>query len=336
MAFQSKALDITEVTGMKDFGHLCGSIEIRGLSGPRGFLFDWKELTLLGPLTGDPTTFATALNDQGTAVGASTGSLSGQHVAVSWNGEQAEVIAGLLGPHSEATDINGAGEITGWMGDGVCADCITHGFLWQDGEVSDLGFLPGSIGTPPAAISNTRQIVGLAVYPDREHLLVGYPFTWKDGLLTTLPLLPGATNGKASDVNDDGLIVGHCFDFGGGTFPNTAVLWRDGTVYNLLDMISQDGSITGLGLAWAVNNDGIIAANGSVIIDNTSHGVMVLLTPVYPVIGDLNCDEVVNAVDLSMLLTQWGPGEDLSADFNGNGSVGPLDLAQLLANWGSL
>ncbi len=48
--------------------------------------------------------------------------------------------------------------------------------------------------------------------------------------------------------------------------------------------------------------------------------------------GDINGDGMVNAIDLAILLAQWGgPG---SADINLSGLVDGLDLAILLGNWG--
>jgi hypothetical protein len=48
--------------------------------------------------------------------------------------------------------------------------------------------------------------------------------------------------------------------------------------------------------------------------------------------GDLDGDGVVNAADLSILLSAWG-GADPNADIDGNGVVGAADLTVLLGNW---
>lgn len=49
--------------------------------------------------------------------------------------------------------------------------------------------------------------------------------------------------------------------------------------------------------------------------------------------ADLNCDGVVNAADLSILLASWGACAGCAADIDGDGTVGPADLAALLASW---
>ena len=54
--------------------------------------------------------------------------------------------------------------------------------------------------------------------------------------------------------------------------------------------------------------------------------------------GDLNCDSLVGAVDLLILLASWGPCPDLPetcpADLDLDGTVGAADLLILLSNWG--
>jgi uncharacterized membrane protein len=328
-----RALDITEPPREGMFGSIAGTLVLSGL-GDRGYLFDWRQFTILQPLPIDLSTLGNALNTQGTAVGVSKGGAGGHFVAAYWNSKEAQELSGLLGPHSEAMDINDAGAITGWMGHGVCAECNTHGFLWEAREVTDLGFMPGSIGTQPAAISNAQQIVGNVIYPDAQTIIRRHAFTWSGGLLIALPLLPKFESSRALDVNDEGLIVGEC-DADAAGLPARAVLWHNGLVHDLNDMVPDPDDVIFLSLAEGINNDGVIIGKCDCGPEHDDHTALVILTPAYPSVGDLNCDEIVNVVDLSILLAQWGPGNSLSADFNGDGMVGPFDLAQLLANWGS-
>ena len=50
-------------------------------------------------------------------------------------------------------------------------------------------------------------------------------------------------------------------------------------------------------------------------------------------VGDLNSDGIVNTLDLSILLTNWGAAS-ATADLNHDGKVNVFDLSILLANWG--
>ncbi|MDZ4829510.1 MAG: hypothetical protein SGJ09_04835 [Phycisphaerae bacterium] len=63
-------------------------------------------------------------------------------------------------------------------------------------------------------------------------------------------------------------------------------------------------------------------------MDDGTSDFPALLTPILPVAGDLDCDRVVGAADLGILLGQWGG--DGSADLNGSGVVDAADLGTLL------
>jgi beta-glucanase (GH16 family) len=50
--------------------------------------------------------------------------------------------------------------------------------------------------------------------------------------------------------------------------------------------------------------------------------------------GDINNDGVVNALDLSIVLSKWGTS-DAAADINNDNAVNALDLSIILSNWGT-
>ena len=57
--------------------------------------------------------------------------------------------------------------------------------------------------------------------------------------------------------------------------------------------------------------------------------------PCHP--ADLNCDGIVDASDLLILLSEWGKcadPDDCPADINDDGVVDSSDLLILLSNWG--
>lgn len=61
----------------------------------------------------------------------------------------------------------------------------------------------------------------------------------------------------------------------------------------------------------------------------------VLLGPPAPRAADINSDHWVNALDLAVLLANWGSctGQPCAGDFDGNGAVDGIDLSVLLSNW---
>jgi hypothetical protein len=55
------------------------------------------------------------------------------------------------------------------------------------------------------------------------------------------------------------------------------------------------------------------------------------------IVGDLNCDGVVDGADLLILLSAWGECDDAKncpEDLNDDGFVDGADLLLLLSNWG--
>lgn len=74
----------------------------------------------------------------------------------------------------------------------------------------DLGAGPG-----PAAINNVGAVLGL------RNPLTNLPAIWENGALRDLALLPGTQNCFPEDINDQGVVVGHCMN----TTVIRAVMW---------------------------------------------------------------------------------------------------------------
>jgi subtilisin family serine protease len=77
---------------------------------------------------------------------------------------------------------------------------------------------------------------------------------------------------------------------------------------------------------------------GSVVeagIDNFKIGSFVCDDgPACDIVGDLNCDQVVNGQDLAVVLSSWGcTGTDCPGDVTGDFTVNGQDVAIILANW---
>ena len=62
-----------------------------------------------------------------------------------------------------------------------------HGFVWQDGKMTDLGTLGGR-SSRPRAINERGQVVGESVTASGET----HPFLWQNGKMTDLGTLGGS------------------------------------------------------------------------------------------------------------------------------------------------
>ncbi len=101
--------------------------------------------------------------------------------------------------------------------------------------------------------------------------------------------------------------------------------------------LSQSELSAHFGLANAPEVDELTIewANGEIttLRDVPANRTLTISAGVPSIIGDLDYDNRVNAVDLATLLARWGANES-SADLTGNGRVDAADLAALLGAWG--
>lgn len=138
--------------------------EVVGYSGASGkplraFIYRNNQLTALG---GTDRTLAFAVNNSGVVVG-EVGDPNVAHVAFRWENGTYTSLGTLGGTHSSAYGINNAGQI---VGRSRFNPTLTerHGFLWQNGTMSDLNnLIPANSGFVLEVaddINNRGQIVG--------------------------------------------------------------------------------------------------------------------------------------------------------------------------------
>lgn len=173
------------------------------------------------------------------------------------------------------------------------------------------------------------------ILPLDEPIVANLIMTSVDGTLT----MDADSAVVARLFSDEGPGVGHdYYEFRG--FPNI-----DGTL-----VLSQSESFEGSECATftilnSTNNDIVGTFHTIDVVDNAnitavvnSHSIDAFLPGGQSdVVGDLNCDEVVNVSDMLILLGAWGtcpPDGDCPADLNGDGTVDVSDLLILLSNWG--
>ena len=272
--YRVEILPIARALDISDSGIIVGSDQGNAVVLRNG------SITRLPPLAGDVSSEATAVNDRGEVAGTSTDA-SGVFRAVIWRGGEAVALGSLGLPRSSVAAINNRGHVTGF------ADVLdatgrptTHAYFW-DGEMHDLGTLPGQNQSVPFDMNDRDQIVGFSGFHavrweadgtatdlgtlawrnaiaqginNRGQVVgvglsaVGPPhaFVWTRGSYTDLGTLGGFTS-SASRINDDGLVAGQA-----GTADNQthAVVWDDGRAIDL-HPVGASFSIAG-----AVNNRG--------------------------------------------------------------------------------
>ena len=165
--------------------------------------------------------------------------------------------------------INDLGQAVG--GSGSCASSILpgpavtpHAVLWENGTVTDMGNLGGSvntgipgIGTIALSINNRGQAVGAAALPDNT---TGHAFLWskKLGHMLDLGTIPGDVVSAALGINDEGNVVGTSLDSDGNP---RAFLFSRGTMRDLNTLVPPDAPIYML-IPYAINSEGQVAGFG--------------------------------------------------------------------------
>ena len=167
-----------------------------------------RSLGDLGP-SGSGST-AISVNDKGQTAGVSSGFAANQGVvrAVVWLNGTISDLGALGGLHSTANAINAQALVVGWA---EVADNSTAAFQWQNGKMSQLASLPGSVtsvgsGTQATAVSDSGVIVGSCVTSTGE----SHAVIWTNGKIADLnSLIPqtGLTLTHATGVNRSGQIL---------------------------------------------------------------------------------------------------------------------------------
>ena len=236
--------------------------DVVGQSDSRAFLYSGGIMTDLGTLGGDYG-IADGINDSGHIVGISNDSNAVTH-AFRWsNGTMIDLDPQTDG-YSRAYGINNLGQITGVIND--------RGFLWQNGQMSDLGDLFGGSGyTTAFAVNDFGQVVG---YSGLLGSTTMHPFLWQDGFMTDIGTLSGPTalGGYARGINNFGEVV--------GVDGNDPFIWDIvGGMRNLNDLLDNSGDDWVLTHAYDINDSGQVVGVGS-NPDGYTHAY--LLTPVVP------------------------------------------------------
>jgi probable HAF family extracellular repeat protein len=145
---------------------------------------------------------------------------------------------------------------------------IYHAFEWQNGQLTDLGALPGNNSSAVfevngrgvgAGSSETRALDPLTGYP-AEHAVL-----FKDGTVIDLGTLPGGHESQALAINDRGQVAGFgnngvpdpvsVFNFNDWTTQTRAFIWQDGVMHDLGTLGGPDADLATLNARGQVAGD---------------------------------------------------------------------------------
>jgi probable HAF family extracellular repeat protein len=178
------------------------------------------QIQTLPPLPGEATSWATGINDRQQVVGVSG--------------------------HCHSPNLN--------------EPVPEHGVIWQNGMVTSLGSLGGTLETFPWATNSKGQVVGdssVPCMPDSSGNCVIHihAFLWEEGTMRDLGLLPGDTDSIAFGLNDKGQVVG-----GSATQSSArAFLWQNGMMTDLNTLVTPGSTPLYLLNGNEINSRGEIA-----------------------------------------------------------------------------
>jgi probable HAF family extracellular repeat protein len=227
------------------------------------FLWDHGKKTDLGTLGGlNSTAENRGLNEAGHIVGAAETTTvdptspygAPAFHAFLWRRGKMTDLGTLTGtPNSIAYAVNDLDQVVGADLADSTAFHNQVGWIWQNGRKVAVGTLGGRFSAP-VALNDRGQVVGASSVSGDT---AGHAFQWQRGRMTDLGVLPGDTQSQASDVANQGQIVGESCS----PTQCRATLWRDDKVVDLNTAIPR-GSGWDLSEADAVNARGQIVGAG--------------------------------------------------------------------------
>ncbi len=196
------------------------------------------------------------INNNGSVVGTGYSSFDGGSAYVYSNGVTTNLTG--MGTFPSCAAINDAGQIVG------STDINGYAFIYKNGNITNLGFLPNNDTSLANAINNANP-VEVAGQSGKSGTAVGHATLWKNGVKVDLGTF-GGPDSIANGINDQGQIVGQADTAqkdANGFYYHHAFLWTPNTPNGTTGTMTDLGTL-GAGLdssAAAINNDGTVVGS---------------------------------------------------------------------------
>ena len=146
----------------------------------------------------------------------------------------------------------------------------------------------------------------------------------------SLGSLPELDNTESFDVNEDGMIVGYAWDGMGQGLDPRAWAYVDGTMYDLNDLLPDDGDLEHLLRATGVNDNGDIVGWARARNGDLEAFLIRGFAPPSECPADLNGDGALDFFDVSAFLNAFN-AQDPIADFDRNDTWDFFDVSAFLS-----
>ena len=227
----------------------------------------------------------------------------------------------LGGRTSFAAAINDKGVVTG----GADLEGGTqHAFRWSDGDMVDLGTLPGGSSSSGADINARGDVVGTSVTPQGPF---GRATLWRNGDAAVDLGTFGGTIGNATGINDRGVVVGIA-GIPGDAEPR-AFVWDGGPLEGVGDL-GPSSRASAINKHGVIVGTAVVAASGGGMADHAFASAGGSVTDLGSTLAgdpagasDVNDHGVIVGSDLGVSEDGWvyRNGEMVDLGFRGNPSA---------------